>query len=198
MSHGHAQHGDSTAPDSVEAIAAHLARVRFEDLSATTVAAAKAGILDAIGCALAGTDSVDIAAIVSLVKDQGGTPSSTVWRGGGLKVPPAAAVLANAATIHQFDFDDTHDICRCAAPTSYKRCPPAALAIAEQIGGVTAQDHGGRAVERSDQLASRSTRSPAFLVPIRGSARPSSACSAPPRRPRRSSAPAGCIARRSG
>jgi len=150
MSHGHAQM-DSAVPDSVEAIAAHLARVRFEDLPTTTVAAAKAGILDAIGCALAGTDSLDIAAIVSLVRDQGGKPSSTIWRGGGLKVPPAAAVLANAATIHQFDFDDTHDVAVCH-PTSASLAP--ALAIAEQIGGVSGKDLI-TAVALSNDLTSR-------------------------------------------
>lgn len=152
MSQGRAHaHTDAAVPDSVEAIAAHLARVRFEDLPATTVAAAKAGILDAIACALAGTDSVDIAAIVALVRDQGGKPSSTVWLGGGLKVPPAAAVLANAATIHQFDFDDTHDIAVCH-PTSASLAP--ALAIAEQIGGISGKELI-TAVALSNDLTSR-------------------------------------------
>ena len=36
-----------------------------------------------------------------------------VVQGGGLKVPPAQAVLVNGAMVHQFDFDDTHDLGIC-------------------------------------------------------------------------------------
>ena len=42
-------------PDAAEVIAEHLASVQYADLPARVVAAAKAGILDTLGCALAGT-----------------------------------------------------------------------------------------------------------------------------------------------
>jgi len=127
----------ASGPDAAEVIAAHLARVRYDDLPASTVAATKACILDTIACALAGTDSVDVAAIVAVATDRAGKPTSTVFNSGGLKVPPEAAVLANGATIHQFDYDDTHDVAVCH-PTSASLVP--ALATAEEVGGVSGRD----------------------------------------------------------
>jgi 2-methylcitrate dehydratase PrpD len=111
-------------------IAAHLARTVFDDLPAAAVEATKASILDTLACMLAGSASQDVAAIADLVADTGGRPSSTMMQGGGLKVPPAQAVLVNGAMVHQFDFDDTHDLAICH-PTSATL--PAALAIGEAL-----------------------------------------------------------------
>jgi 2-methylcitrate dehydratase PrpD len=112
-------------------IAAHLARVTFDDLPAATVAATKASVLDTLACMLAGTTSQDVAAIGALVADTGGCATSTIVQGGGVKVPPAQAVLVNGAMVHQFDFDDTHDLGICH-PSSATL--PAALAMAEATG----------------------------------------------------------------
>jgi 2-methylcitrate dehydratase PrpD len=128
----HAGRGEQS-PDAAELIAAHLARVGYDDLPADVVAASKAAILDTLGCLLAGTATQEIDAIVSLVAERGGRASSTVI-GRQLKVPAEAAVLANAAAIHQYDFDDTHDIAVCH-PTSASLIP--ALALAEQRGNVS-------------------------------------------------------------
>ena len=122
---------DAAALATDDRIAAHLARTTFADLPLATVAATKASILDTLACMLAGATSQDVTAIAGLVSDTGGHPSSTVVRGGGLKVPPAQAVLANGAMVHQFDFDDTHDLAICH-PTSATL--PAALAIGEALG----------------------------------------------------------------
>jgi 2-methylcitrate dehydratase PrpD len=120
--------------DAAEPIAAHLARVGFADLPAATVAATKASILDTLACMLAGSGSEDIAAITGFVTDAGGRPASTLVMGGGVKLPPIQAVLANAAMVHQFDFDDTHDRAICH-PTSASL--PTALAMAEARGGAS-------------------------------------------------------------
>ena len=122
--------------DAADVIAAHLASVRYDDLSATVVTATKEAILDTLGCLLAGTGTDEAAAIASLVAERGGRASSTVF-GHLQKVPAESAVLANAAAIHQYDFDDTHDIAVCH-PTSASLIP--ALALAEQIGGVGGKD----------------------------------------------------------
>ena len=122
--------------DAADIIAAHLARVRYGDLSAAVIAATKAAILDTLGCLLAGTGTDEANAVASLVAERGGRASSTVF-GRALKVPAESAVLANAAAIHQYDFDDTHDIAVCH-PTSASLIP--ALALAEQVGGVTGKD----------------------------------------------------------
>ncbi len=124
------------SPDAAELIAAHLARVRFEDLSVDVIAAVKRCVQDTLACLLAGTGTPEAHAVASLVAERGGRPSSTVI-GRKLKVPAEAAVLANAAAIHQYDFDDTHDVAVCH-PTSASLIP--ALALAEQRGGVTGRD----------------------------------------------------------
>ncbi len=126
---GRVHHG----PDAAEIIAEHLARVGYGDLPSEVVAASKAAILDTLGCLLAGTATQEIDAIVSLVAERGGRPSSTII-GRRMKVPAEAAVLANAAAIHQYDFDDTHDVAVCH-PTSASLIP--ALALAEQAGNVS-------------------------------------------------------------
>ena len=120
-------------PDAAEVIAEHLARVGYSDLPSDVVAASKAAILDTLGCLLAGTATQEIDAIVALVTERGGRPCSTII-GRRIKVPAEAAVLANAAAIHQYDFDDTHDIAVCH-PTSASLIP--ALAMAEQTGNVS-------------------------------------------------------------
>lgn len=124
-------------PDASFAIAEHLACTRFEDLPASVVESAKASILDTLGCVLAGTACEDVVAIRGLAAKWGGSASSTVIGGQGLKVPPASAVLANGSAIHQFDFDDTHDTA-VMHPTSASLIP--ALAVAEEIGGVSGKD----------------------------------------------------------
>lgn len=121
-------------PDASVAIAAHLARTRFEDLPAADVEAAKASILDTIGCVFAGTACEDVIAIRGLTRKWGGRASSTVIASGGEKVPAGSAVLANGSAVHQFDFDDTHDTA-VMHPTSASFTP--ALAVAEDIGGVS-------------------------------------------------------------
>lgn len=132
-------------PDASEAIAAHLARVTYRDLPRNVVDATKASILDTLACVLAGTACKDVVTIRALAEKWGGRPSSTVIGQGGLKVPPASAVLANGAAIHQYDFDDTHDRA-VMHPSSASLVP--ALAVAEEIGGIS-----GKAVITAIALA---------------------------------------------
>jgi 2-methylcitrate dehydratase PrpD len=122
--------------EAAEVFADHLASVKFMDLPSSVVAAVKASILDTIGCMLAGTSGDDVVAIRSLVVEQGGAARSTLI-GAGLSVPASQAVLYNAATAHQHDYDDTHDLAL-AHPTSASF--PAALALGEAIGGVDGKD----------------------------------------------------------
>ncbi len=123
-------------PDAAEAIAAHLALTRFEDLPASVVEAAKISVLDTLGCVLAGTPCDDVVAIRKIATAWGGQPSSTLIGSNGVKLPAASAVLGNGAAIHQFDFDDTHDQA-VMHPSSASLMP--ALAVAESLGGVNGQ-----------------------------------------------------------
>lgn len=127
----------NSRPDAAEIIANHLARAKYAHLPVPVVDAAKASILDTLGCLLAGTACEDVIAITSLVEKWGGQPSSTIIGHGGLKVPPANAVLANGAAIHQYDFDDVHDRAPCH-PTSTTLVP--ALAVAEETGRISGKE----------------------------------------------------------
>ena len=152
----------SSEPDSAEAIAAHLARTRYEDLPASVVEATKASILDTLGCVLAGTPCEDVIAVRKVATAWGGQPTSTLIGSGvgnsvgnsGVKLPAASAVLGNGAAIHQFDFDDTHDIA-VMHPSSASLMP--ALALAEAASNV--RNVGGRevitAVALGNDLSSR-------------------------------------------
>lgn len=136
-------------PDASHAIAAHLAKTRYQDLPASVVEAAKASILDTLGCVLAGTPCDDVVAIRKVATGWGGRASSTLIGSGGVKLPAASAVLGNGAAIHQFDFDDTHDVA-VMHPSSASLMP--ALALAEQIsreGG----NVGGKAIITAVALA---------------------------------------------
>lgn len=130
----------STAPgtrDSAEVISEHLARTHYDDLPADVVTTVKAAIIDTLACVLAGTPGEEIASILSLVKQWSGAQSSTVIGAGGLKVPPDNAVLANAAAVHQYDFDDTHDKAVCH-PTAGSLLT--SLALAQEKGGVSGKE----------------------------------------------------------
>jgi 2-methylcitrate dehydratase PrpD len=128
---------DQSQLDAAEVVAAHLARTTFSDLPGGVAAAVKASILDNLGCILAGTASAEVAAVRSLAFRWGGEPTSTVIGSGGRRLPPIAAVLANGAAIHQYDFDDVHDAVTCH-PTASTLVP--ALAVAEERGGVSGRD----------------------------------------------------------
>lgn len=125
------------AEDADIMIARHLAARTFADLPPATVEATKRSILDTLACIFAGSASDDARTIAALVADWGGKPCATVILGDGLKVPPPLAVLVNGAAIHQYDFDDTHDIAICH-PTSATL--PAALAVAESVGRASGRD----------------------------------------------------------
>lgn len=139
-----------TTPDSVHAIAAHLSRVRYDDLPANAIAAAKASIADTLACIIAGTVGEEFGAVTSQVRQWGGAPVSTVIGAGGLRLPPDYAVLANGAAVHQYDFDDTHDRAVCH-PTPATFMP--AFALAEERGGVSGRELVAAVVVGNDLVA---------------------------------------------
>ncbi len=100
------------------------------------VAATKRDVFDTIGVGLAGSTAPGIGQVVDYVREMGGKESSTVLAY-GLRVPPAAAALANGAMCHARDFDDTHD--RAAIHTGAV-VVPAALAAAEYLGTVSGRE----------------------------------------------------------
>jgi 2-methylcitrate dehydratase PrpD len=88
-------------------LCAHLAAARPADLSAAARHAARRGVLDWIGCALAASRHPTITTLVDVLQETGGRPQATVL-GRSLKLGLLDAPLANGQMGHLLDFDDTH------------------------------------------------------------------------------------------
>src|SRR5690349_5187225 len=82
------------------------AGLRAEDLPAAAVARAKANMLDAVGCILAGVHHPDAVPVRAMVTEDGGAPAALLF-GTHLRLPPSAAALANGAAGHALDYDDS-------------------------------------------------------------------------------------------
>lgn len=112
-----------------QAIAAHVAAVRFEDLTPAAVKAAKRSLLDAVGVMLAASGmSEDCAPFVDIAE-----PGPCAILGHGRSASVLTAALANGALAHALDYEDALD----GAPIHPNAAiVPAALAIAQHLGGV--------------------------------------------------------------
>lgn len=93
--------------DVTKDLCAFLADLRIEDLPAPAVQAGRRGVLDWIGCALAGSGYPTIDALVSVLQEAGGKPAATVF-GRKVKLGLLDAPIANGQMGHLLDFDDTH------------------------------------------------------------------------------------------
>jgi 2-methylcitrate dehydratase PrpD len=85
----------------------HLAATRFGDLSAAAKREARRGLLDWIGCALAGSGHRTITTLLAVLQETSGKPAATVL-GRKLKLGLLDAPLVNGQMGHVLDYDDTH------------------------------------------------------------------------------------------
>ena len=81
-------------------------QLRFEDIPPQGVLRAKSSILDAVGCALAGSGTHEAVAVRDMIGADGGAPVAQVF-GTAMRAPVAAAALANATAGHALDYDDS-------------------------------------------------------------------------------------------
>jgi 2-methylcitrate dehydratase PrpD len=88
-------------------LAAFLTSLSFEDLPEAAVHAGRRGVLDWIGCALAGSQHPTISKLLSVLEEVGGIPQVTVL-GRNVKLGLLEAPIANGQMGHVLDFDDTH------------------------------------------------------------------------------------------
>jgi 2-methylcitrate dehydratase PrpD len=88
-------------------LCARLAAARFADLSAAAVHQGRRGVLDWIGCALAGSSHPTVGKLIDVLQAAGGRAQATVL-GRNLKLGLLDAPLANGQMGHVLDFDDTH------------------------------------------------------------------------------------------
>jgi 2-methylcitrate dehydratase PrpD len=97
-------------PDAVtltKTLCGHLAGTRFGDLSPAAANEARRGVLDWIGCALAGSTHPTIAKLLAVLEEAGGRPQARVI-GHSLRLGLLDAPLANGQMGHVLDFDHTH------------------------------------------------------------------------------------------
>ena len=88
-------------------LCAHLASAQYGDLTQAAVREARRGILDWIGCALAGSTHPTIGKLLGVLKEISGKQQATVI-GHDLKLGLLDAALANGQMGHVLDLDDTH------------------------------------------------------------------------------------------
>ncbi len=101
------QNLDPAAVTLTKTLCRHLAAARFADLSAAAQREARRGVLDWVGCALAGSRHRTIDTLLAVLEEAGGRPQATVL-GRNLRLGRLDAPLANGQMGHVLDFDDTH------------------------------------------------------------------------------------------
>jgi 2-methylcitrate dehydratase PrpD len=117
--------------DAASELADFAAGLTFDRLPDEVVSTLRNIVLDTMGTTLAAnTMGGACRQLVDMGAAAGGAPESTVM-GFGLRVPAAAAALANGAMAHALNYDDTRS--GHLGPTSV----PPALAAAERRGGVS-------------------------------------------------------------
>jgi 2-methylcitrate dehydratase PrpD len=88
-------------------LCAFMASLTFENLPQEAVHAGRRGVLDWIGCALAGSRHPTISKLLSVLEEVGGASQATVF-GRSMKLGLLEAPIANGQMGHVLDFDDTH------------------------------------------------------------------------------------------
>ena len=110
-----------------------LALAARSDLPGDARATARLSLYDWMVCGLAGVDEPVARALRAYLGDEGGNPVATLV--GGPRLPARAAAMANGATSHALDYDDTH-----FAHVGHLSVGiyPAALAAGEEVGAPAA------------------------------------------------------------
>lgn len=86
----------------------YLAAVRFHDLPRSVVHAAHRGVLDWLGCALAGNHHPAVDRLIAVLQEVGGERPQATVLGRKLKLGVLEAPMANGQMGHALDYDDTH------------------------------------------------------------------------------------------
>ncbi len=114
-------------------IGEYVTELGIEDFPVEAVEAAKGAIIDCFACMLAGSRE-DLAEILCrYVADESAAPVASVV-GRGFRTSAANAALVNGAMAHALDYDDITQVTK-THPTAVLL--PAALAVAEELGGTS-------------------------------------------------------------
>jgi 2-methylcitrate dehydratase PrpD len=91
-----------------KALGRFLAELKFEQLPDQVVHEARRGVLDWLGCALAGSGHATIGILLDTLAATGSPESARVLGRGGRRLGLMDAAIANGQMGHLLDFDDTH------------------------------------------------------------------------------------------
>jgi 2-methylcitrate dehydratase PrpD len=122
--------------DAIVPLVRNVIRTKYEDIPQQARDVAKRTVIDTLGPIIAGSTAPGCQAVVNMAKDWGGKKESTVITG-GIKVPAANAVWANAAMGRSRELDDAEEA---VGDHSSVVAVPAALAMSEMLGGVSGKD----------------------------------------------------------
>jgi 2-methylcitrate dehydratase PrpD len=101
----HVRSGDG--PTLTQDFARFIAGLRFDDLPEKTVHAARRGVLDWLGCALAASRHPTLDRLIAVLRENGASPQSSVLAR-RLKLSALDAASVNGQMGHLLDYDDTH------------------------------------------------------------------------------------------
>src|SRR5262245_47114272 len=90
-----------------ETLARYATTLRYADLGARAIQAAKRRLIDALGCAIGGHESAPAAIARRLAPVWSGAPSARLL-GDGRTTTPEAAAFANSVMIRFLDANDTY------------------------------------------------------------------------------------------
>lgn len=128
---------DQTKTEAAEIIAGYAAKLKFEDIPPAVREVSRLCILDTIVVMLAGTTQGEpYRQLVAMAVESAGAPQSTIL-GFGNQVSAWMAAFVNSALSRPLHYDDTFD-----EGVTHASCTvvPAALAVAERLGGVSGKD----------------------------------------------------------
>jgi 2-methylcitrate dehydratase PrpD len=129
-------HAGSSAASATDALVAHAAAVRFEQLPPAAVEAAKTFVLDSLGVGLSGTRVPLVRDLHTVAARWGSGAEARVW-GTGERVPAATAAFLNGYQIHNQEWDCVHEP---AVLHPMAVVLATLLAEAEQRGGVSGKE----------------------------------------------------------
>jgi len=101
----HIRAGDG--PAYTQEFASFIGQLKFEDLPPATVHAARRGVLDWLGCALAASRHPTIDKVIAVLEANGSSPRATVL-GRAVRLSHSDTALVNGQMGHLLDYDDTH------------------------------------------------------------------------------------------
>ena len=153
-----------------KALAEFVEKTRFADIPAGVIENQKKSVTDAVSITFGASTMGDgCQQMVKLAEElsAGGRPEATVI-GFGKKLPAVWAAFANGSMAHSLDYGDTHSV---STVHSNSSSFPAALAVAEQMGGVSGEDFltalvvGSEVAIRVANAADVNTVDAGFYVP---------------------------------